>query len=425
MADTSLPLRIEALATFTPVGTSRAWISVPHPTAPILATASSDKTARIYSLTDFKLHSVVSGGHKRSVRAAAWKPGVKGESVLATGSFDASVGLWRRSDTDLPEKSLGLGNSNESEDEEEDGWRFSVLLDGHESEVKGVAFNAGGQLLATCSRDKTVWIWEEVEDDNFETIAVLQEHDADIKCVTWHPEEDLLASGSYDDTIRLYREDVDDWSCVALLLGHESTVWGLDFEPVNNRSWAGKDEKSMSSEQQTFASSRDKSGPRLLSCSDDKTVRIWRRKPKEFVPAPSGAGRMPSIIRTNNIEEDWYEEARLPQIHDRGVYSVSWSPLSGRIVSAGSDGKVVVYEERWKGQTPSDAMEIDGAVAPIAQTEWIVLAELDGGHGVYEINNVCWTRRRDTESHRTDEEIIVTTGDDGVVMAWTLEAPAM
>jgi WD40 repeat protein len=426
MADTTLPLRIEALATFTPTGTTRAWLSVPHPTAPILATASSDKTARIYSLTDFRLHSVVSGGHKRSVRAAAWKPGVKGESVLATGSFDASVGIWRRWETGLAEQGItGVRVQRDEDDseEEEEEWRFSVLLDGHESEVKGVAFNAGGQYLATCSRDKTVWIWEEVEEDNFETIAVLQEHEADIKCVTWHPQEDLLASGSYDDTIRLYREDLDDWACVALLQGHESTVWGLDFEPVENRSWAGKHAKSLTPEQQKFAESRDKSGSRLLSCSDDKTIRIWQRRPKEFVPAPTGANRMPSIIRTNNIEEDWYEEARLPQVHDRGVYSISWSKISGRIVSAGSDGKVVVYEERWKDQTTSDAMEVDGGTQATPKTEWVVLAELDGGHGVYEVNNVCWTKRRDANKRSDDEEIIITTGDDGAVMAWTLEDP--
>lgn len=60
----------------------------------------------------------------------------------------------------------------------------------------------------------------------------------------------LLASASYDDTVKLYREEEDDWVCCATLEGHESTVWSLAFDP---------------------------SGQRLASCSDDRTVRIWRQ----------------------------------------------------------------------------------------------------------------------------------------------------
>ncbi|KAF2665628.1 cytosolic iron-sulfur protein assembly protein 1 [Microthyrium microscopicum] len=417
-------LTIAPLATFSPAGTSRAWCSVPHPSAPLLATASSDKSARIYSLTDYRLHSIASGGHKRSVRAAAWKPGVKGESVLATGSFDASVGVWRRWDDGEIQVHKDPRDEDEDEDEgvgeEEDGWRFSVILDGHESEVKGVAFNAGGQYLATCSRDKTVWVWEEIEEDNWETVAVLQEHEADIKCVVWHPQEDLLASGSYDDTIRLYREDLDDWACIAVLMGHESTVWGLAFEPIGNKSWAGKG--ALSSEQQAFFDEREKSGPRLISCSDDTTIRVWQRKPKEHVEVPTGQGRMPSILRTHNIEEDWFEATRLPQAHSRAVYAVGWSPITGRVVSAGSDGKITVYEEQWITEPHLDHSGTSASTTdPNApRTEWVVVAELDGGHGVFEINDVCWTKRRDKDRKNNDEEIIITTGDDGEVKAWTM-----
>lgn len=64
------------------------------------------------------------------------------------------------------------------------------------------------------------------------------------------PLPQLLASASYDDTVKLYREEEDDWVCCATLEGHESTVWSLAFDP---------------------------SGQRLASCSDDRTVRIWRQ----------------------------------------------------------------------------------------------------------------------------------------------------
>jgi WD40 repeat protein len=332
--------------------------------------------------------------------------------VLATGSFDASCGIWRRWET------AGQGikaetdfTREEDEEEEDDEWRFSVILDGHESEIKSVAWSAGGQYLATCSRDKSVWIWEEIEDDNFETVAVLQEHDQDVKCVTWHPQEDLLASASYDDTIRLYREDLDDWTCVAVLNGHDATVWNVHFEPIGNAKHLGK-EDDLSVAQKELLELREKSGSRLISCSDDLSIRVWRRTPKEN-KGSNLKGGIPSILKTHSIEEDWFEEARLPQIHERAIYSLDWSKRSGMVVSTGSDGKIIVYKERWR--------ESSETTPDMASTEWIVVAEIEGAHDVFEVNHVCWALRRDKGKRSDDEEVIISTGDDGEVKVWSLE----
>ncbi|KAL8687670.1 MAG: hypothetical protein Q9218_006224 [Villophora microphyllina] len=390
------------VAKLTPSCTTRAWLSKPHPNLPILATATAN-ALRIYSLTSFTLLSTITGGHKRSIRSCSWKPGTKEQAVIATGSFDASVGIWSQ------------------EEDDNDEWRFAIILDGHESEVKSVTWSAGGNLLATCSRDKSVWIWEEVGEDDFETVAVLQEHEGDVKCVAWHPEEELLASASYDDDIRLWREDVDDWGCVSVLEGHESTVWAVEWEPMQGR--------------------KEGVNSRLVSCSDDGTIRVWKKQPNQERQQQSRL----SIIRSTSGEK-WEEECQLPKRHVRTIYSVSWSKETHRIVSVGGDGKIVVYKERSIPALPNGhangveaiieetkaddvtadltepSMDIDPQSSNAkssneerATSSWQAMAEYDYAHGVFEINHVTWAKAKVDGS---SQEVIITTGDDGEVKIW-------
>ncbi|KAF7714703.1 Uncharacterized protein PECH_007074 [Penicillium ucsense] len=474
MAQSSITL----LSDLTPPSLERAWLTAPHPTLPIVATCSSDKTVRIYSLTNFKLLSTITGGHKRSVRTAAWKPHVQGESVLATGSFDATVGVWRRwdsygraeggsvawdshanADTEVDVGAGANGSSRAAaartgadEEDDDEEWRFAVLLDGHDSEVKSVSWSASGMLLATCARDKSIWIWEDLDDgdNNFETVAVMQEHGGDVKCVAWHPAEECLASGAYDDTIRIWREDLDDWGQVACLKGHCGTVWFLDWESVENvpssstntNTTGEMDEEKRPELVKQWREHHAMSGPRLISCSDDRTVRVWRRLPKEghaFGANASATTGIPSIIRPTGSDESWVEDAVLPHAHELTIYAVAWSRRTGLVASAGADGRIVVYEERLvpdsKETTKSTSTNDDTAdtmdteitpqkSAPPLQTQWTILAVMDGAHGIYEINHVAWAKRADrgsAEGREAAEEVLVTTADDGSVKVWTFQ----
>lgn len=451
-----MPLVLRYISTLQPSATARAWHTAAHPYLPIVATSSADKAVRIYSLTSFTLLTTIAGGHKRSIRSSAWKPGIRGdhESVLATGSFDATAGIWKSLNSRIASIDRDENGNIDDDSDSNDEFRFAVILEGHDSEVKSVAWSCHGSYLATSSRDKSVWIWEaldssnihrpnilrsndvmdlEYDDDeeNFETVAVLQEHEGDVKCVAWHPsDEKSLASGSYDENVRIWREDVDtEWSCVGLCEGHEGTVWCIDWEPhVGVRPLGLADGDGPVSDLSSDFSEAV-SGPRLVSCSDDLAIKIWKRQPKEPPLKENTENRLPSIIRNNNEEEEWFEETTLPPCHERPIYAVSWSVHSRRIVSCGGDGRIVVYAEQpsddhmLQNEEPLGLHEGRGITldqSKPARSMWKIVAEIESAHGVFEVNHVCWARRADSAKYPGDEEIIISTGDDGEVKVWSL-----
>ena len=101
---------------------------------------------------------------------------------MAAASFDGTISIWLIND---------------------DIFDCVNTIEGHESEVKSVEFHSNRNWIATCGRDKTVWVWDFDEDFEFSCISIINAHSQDVKKIKWVPNSDLLASASYDETIRI------------------------------------------------------------------------------------------------------------------------------------------------------------------------------------------------------------------------------
>ncbi|GAA5890572.1 hypothetical protein JCM8208_004919 [Rhodotorula glutinis] len=353
--------------------TDRAWHVAWNPAQPTLASCSTDKSVRLYSYSpdpstsspsSFHLASTIPTSHTRTVRSLAFSPT---GATLATASFDSTVGVWCQTDEH------GLDDGPSTSSTAATHWEPVDPLEGHESECKSVAWSNDGRLVASCSRDKSVWVWEAVGPADFECLAVLMEHSQDVKCVKWHPTDELLASASYDDTIKLYAADPfdDEWTCIHTLASHRGTVWTLAFSPC---------------------------GRFLASAGDDCTIRLWERVDKGVATGEAGearpeeGGRMgpwsATGVRVGLGERyGWEERGVIEGAHERTVYAVDWQKGGvdegeggrGRIVTAGGDGRINVFQ-----------MTAAPSSSPSAGPSWSLVARVDDAHGVSDVNHVAW-----------------------------------
>ena len=111
-----------------------------HPTAPLLATGSEDKTTKLWRLSsDNSSATCVAtlAGHSSAIFSVAFHPTAP---LLATGSNDKTVKLWL----------LSSDNSSAT---------CVATLAGHSSYGCSVAFHPTAPLLATGSDDGTVKVW--------------------------------------------------------------------------------------------------------------------------------------------------------------------------------------------------------------------------------------------------------------------------
>jgi WD40 repeat protein len=178
-----------------------------HPSASVLATSSSDRSAKLWRLQPCgqPLCLATLRGHSGWVMAAAFHARLP---ILATGSSNHTARLWR----------LNSSNSAAS---------CFARLQGHSDHVRSVAFHTQDDVFATGSGDGSARLWRVQGERAPPTLlATLEGHGGCVNAVAFHPTARILATGSDDETAKLWRlhDDGGGASCVATLHGNKNCV---------------------------------------------------------------------------------------------------------------------------------------------------------------------------------------------------------
>lgn len=341
----------------------RVWHAAWSPDGSYLAACGSNRACVLFRVDpktgETRKVASLQDSHSRTVRCCEFAPERKdGRVFLATASFDATCVIWERK-----------GGEYGPDAAEEEEWEAVATLDGHENEVKSVAWSHDGSFLATCGRDKTCWVWEMDETgEEWRCVSVLTGHEGDVKQVRFHPSRYMFASCSYDDTIRLweYSEDEGDFLAVAVLKGHENTVWGCSF--VNE--------------------------DMLVSCSQDVTLRSWIRRHQSETEEYAADG-----------DEQWeLSFTTQHSVHSRTIFSLDITP-DNWLVTGGGDNAIVIRKIN-----PETGFILEGEKECIIQ------------QNAHEQDVNCVRFRPRPKDSTTDGPVLLaSTGDDGKLLLWSVD----
>ncbi|MCU0544100.1 MAG: AAA-like domain-containing protein [Oscillatoriaceae cyanobacterium Prado104] len=266
------------------------------PTRDAIATASDDKTAKLWDLQANCL--VTFTGHNDSAISASFNPKV---DAIATASIDKTAKLW-----DLQANCL-------------------VTFTGHNYSVRNVSFSPKGDTLATASHDDTAKVWNL----QGKCLATFTGHHDSVRSVSFSPKGNYIATASFDKTAKLW--DLQG-NCLVTFTGHNYLVNSVSFSPTGNAiATASSDGTGKLWDLQgnclaTFTGHHDSvnsvsfspTEERIATASDDKTVKLWDLQ----------GNYLKTFTTHNNVK----------------VWSVSFSPTENAIVTTSSDETAELWD---------------------------------------------------------------------------------
>lgn len=262
---------------FQPVGTSKQVVIIQH----------FNVRNRNAAAGEFELWKVDVPSKTGGDQVICGKISPDGSSVVL-GLDNGNIQLFQSKPT--TEVSTGIQSMDAIPDSDQNDW-FSSSLSGHQDAVRNVAIGNGGNLIVSCSEDKTIHVWT-FENESWVRL-VLNDHVNVVRCVSISDNCCRIVSGSDDGTVRIWDCTEGAWITAAVLegLGAVESVAITRNEGVivsgsrngTTRVWAHKLgiwTPSVLSETDGYVSSisLSKNNQRMISLTSLGELRLWEHK---------------------------------------------------------------------------------------------------------------------------------------------------